>query len=280
MYKINCYNKKVILFQVGASGHFLAEFLTTEDITVLPTQRIDHRQRLSSVFVDETRPEYQFKGGCSTDCVNAIKKAITGDDPRIILSHCDTISEFRQLTDRAWIKKILPDTNFFGWIKNAVYKTHDIDHVIKQGMPQQIDFFFTNLKHWSEINRADQDRPKDMTIDFGKLYNIQYLKDLYRSANGCDPNADRIEFAEQYISKQFDPMHDCESTNIMDIIDHVDPHDSFGIATALFMYENNHNSIDQNRQWTINDFPDHITGCIEFLVAHSQNYLFLKDLNC
>ena len=38
----SAYDKKVILFQVGASGHFLAEFLTTEDITVLPNQRIDH----------------------------------------------------------------------------------------------------------------------------------------------------------------------------------------------------------------------------------------------
>lgn len=275
------YNKKVILFQVGASGHFLAEFLTTEDITVLPNQRIDHRQRLSSVFVDETSAEHQFKGGCSADCITAIKHAITNGDRRIILSHCDTVSEFRSFTDRVWIKKILPNTNFFGWIKNAVYKTHDVDQVMKKNIAQQIDFFFTNLKHWFEINRTDQDRPIDMTIDFGKLYDIQYLTDLYRSANGCDPSESRIEFAEQYVSKQFAQMDDCQATDMMDIIKHVNPRDSFGIATVLFMYEKNHNSIDQNRQWTLNDLPDSISQCIEFLIANSQNYLiFSKDSNC
>ena len=275
------YNKKVILFQVGASGHFLAEFLTTEDVKVLPNQRIDSRQRLSSVFVDETSAEYQFKGGCSADCITAIKNAISNQDRRIILSHCDAVSEFKQFTDKVWIKKILPNTNFFGWIKNAVYKTHNIDQVMKQNTTQQIDFFFTNLKHWYEINRTDQDRPTDMTIDFGKLYDTQYLIELYRSANGCEPNATRIKFAEQYISNQFDPMDDCQATSMRDIIDHINPTNSFDIATALFIYEKNHNSIDQNRQWTLNDFPDSISQCIEFLIANSHNYsIFSKDSNC
>jgi hypothetical protein len=277
----SAYDKKVILFQVGASGHFLAEFLTTEDITVLPNQRIDHRQRLSSVFVDETSAEYQFNGGCSADCITAIKNAIANDDRRIILSHCDTISEFRSFTDRVWIRKILPNTNFFGWIKNAVYKTHNVDHVIKQSMPQQIDFCFTNLKHWYEIDRADQDRPSDMTIDFGKLYDIQYLIELYRSANGCNPSESRIKFAEQYVSKQFAPINDCSATSMIDIIKHVTPTDSFDIATVLFMYEKNHHSIDQNRRWTLNDFPDSIPQCIEFLIANSKKYSnFSKDSNC
>lgn len=275
------YNKKVILFQVGASGHFLAEFLNTGDIKVLPNRRIDHKQKLSSVFVDETRDEYKFRGGCSADCITAIKNAIANDDQRIILSHCDSVSEFRPLTNRVWIRKILPNTNFFGWIKNAVYKTHDVDHVINQRMPQQIDFYFTNLKHWFEINLADQDRPIDMIIDFGKLCDIQYLTDLYVSANDCTPSESRIEFAEQYVSKQFAPMNDCSSTSMIDIIRHVAPTDSFDIATVLFMYEKNHHSIDKNRQWALNDFPDSISQCIEFLIANSQNYsIFSKDSNC
>ena len=223
------YNKKVILFQVGASGHFLAEFLNTGDIKVLPNQRIDYRQRLSSVFVDETSADHQFKGGCSVDCINSIKNAISNGDQRIILSHCDAVSEFRQFTDRVWIKKILPITNFIGWIKNAVYKTHNIDQVMKQNIKQQIDFCFTNLKHWYEINRADQDRPSDMTIDFGKLYDIQYLIELYKSANGCEPDTTRIKFAQQYISNQFDPIDDCQATGMREIIDHINPKNSFDI---------------------------------------------------
>jgi hypothetical protein len=274
------YNKKVILFQVGASGHFLAEFLNTGDITVLPNQRIDRRQRLSSVFVDETSAEYQFKGGCSADCINSIKSAISNQDQRIILSHCDAVSEFQPFTNLAWIKKIVPNTNFFGWIKNAVYKTQDIDRVIKKNMAQQIDFYFTNMKHWYNIDRADQDRPSDMTIDFGKLYDIQHLIDLYRSANGCEPDHTRIDFAEQYVSKQFAPIDDCESTDIRDIIEHVTPRNSFDMATVLFMYEKNHDSIDQNRQWTLEDFPDSIPQCIEFLTANSQNYSIFKEKSC
>ena len=275
------YDKKVILFQVGASGHFLAEFLNTGDITVLPNQRIDYKQRLSSVFVDETSADHQFKGGCSVDCIDAIKKAIAIRDRRIILSHCDAVSEFKQFTDKVWIKKILPNTNFFGWIKNAVYKTHNIDQVMKQNIAQQIDFCFTNLKHWYEINLADQDRPGDMTVDFGKLYDIQHLIELYRSANGFEPDTTRIEFAEQYISNQFDPMDDCSATGMGEIIDHINPKNSFDIATALFIYEKNHHSIDQNRWWTTNDFPDSISQCIEFLIANSKKYsIFSKDSNC
>ena len=272
------YDKKVILFQVGASGHFLAEFLNTGDITVSPDQRIDGRQRLSSVFVDETSAEYQFKGGCSADCITAIKNAISNQDRRIILSHCDTVSEFKKFTNKVWIKKIVPTTNFFGWIKNAVYKIHDIDQVMKKNIAQQINFYFTNLKHWYKINRADQDRPSDMTIDFGKLYDMQYLADLYRSANGCDPSESRIKFAEQYVSKQFAPIHDCLATDIRDIIEHVNPTDSFDIATALFMYEKNHDSIDQNRWWTFDNFPDSIPQCIEFLIANSQNYSIFQRI--
>ena len=275
------YDKKVILFQVGASGHFLAEFLNTGDITVLPNQRIDYKQRLSSVFIDETSADHQFKGGCSVDCIDAIKKAISIEDRRIILSHCDAVSEFKQFTNKVWIKKILPNTNFFGWIKNAVYKTHNIDQVMKQNITQQIDFYFTNLKHWYKINRADQDRPIDMTIDFGKLYDIQYLIDLYISANGCEPNNTRIKFAQQYICNQLSPIHDCQATDMTDIIEHVTPKNSFDIATVLFMYEKNHDSIDQNRWWTFDHFPDSIPQCIEFLIANSQNYsIFSKDSNC
>jgi hypothetical protein len=270
------YNKKVILFQVGASGHFLAEFLTSQDIKALPTQRIDCGQKLSSVFVDETRPEYQFKGGCSVDCINAVKTTISSQDNRIILSHCDAVSEFRQFSDQVWIRKILPITNFFGWIKNAVYKTHNVGSVINLGIAQQIDFFFTNLKYWFEIDRADLDRPSDMIIDFGKLYDIQYLTDLYRSANDQDPGPSRIEFAKQYASKQFAPIHDCESTHMIDIVTHIDPRDSFDIAAALFIYEKNHNTIDQNRRWNLADFPNSITGCIEFLMANSPNYSILQ----
>ena len=275
------YDKKVILFQVGASGHFLAEFLNTGDITVLPNQRIDRRQRLSSVFVDETSADHQFRGGCSVDCIDAIKKAIAIGDRQIILSHCDAVSEFKQFTNQVWIKKILPNTNFFGWIKNAVYKTHNVDRVMKQNMTQQIDFCFTNLKHWYEINRADQDRPSGMTIDFGKLYDIQYLIELYRSANGCEPDTTRIKFAEQYISNQFAPMDDCPASDMRDIIDHVNPKNSFDIATALFIYEKNHDSVDQNRWWTFDNFPGSIPQCIEFLIANSKKYsIFSKDSNC
>jgi hypothetical protein len=46
----------------------------------------------------------------------------------------------------------------------------------------------------------------------------------------------------------------------------------YDLAILLFMYEKNHNTVDQNRLWTINHIPVDVDQAVEFLVKNSKNY--------
>jgi len=272
------YNKKVILFQAGSSGNFLAAFLTVGNIFVLPNNRIDLGQKVSSaIFVSgESSHDKRFIDFDSDICLANIKTAIVNSPQQVILSHYQKISKLREFESTNWIKKVAPTNNIFGWIKNIMYKKQYVEKIDfrQTAMTQQVDACFVNLQNWYEINRVDIDCPSDMIIDFDKINDITYLVDLYKSANGNHPDDMRIKFAEEYISKQFSPINDCDKMSIIDIVEHVDPKDAFDIATALFIYEKNHNTIDSNRLWTIDDLPNTVPECIEFLIANEKNYSF------
>ena len=271
------YNKKVILFQAGSSGNFLATLLTTGTIFVLPNARIDLGQTLSSaVFISgEQSPDIKFNDFDSDVCLKNIKNAIMHDQRQVILSHYQQISLLKEFESTNWIKKIVPGSNIFGWIKNIVYKKQYVEMVdlTKARFQHQVDENLMNLATWYNLYLQDNDTPADMIIDFGRMYDITYLTDLYKSANGSLPDDLRIKFAEKYISNQFPPLNDCDSKSIIDIIEHVNPKDPFDIATALFIYEKNHNTIDCNRLWTIDNLPNTIPECIEFLIENERNYL-------
>lgn len=273
----NNYSKKVILFQAGSSGNFLAALLTNGNIFVLPNTRIDLGQRISSaVFISgEQSSDKRFNDFDSDACLKNIKTAIMHDQRQVILSHYQQVSELREFESTNWIKKIVPGTNIFGWIKNIVHKKQYVELVDLRStnFRYQVDGNLMNLKTWYDLNQQDKDVPTNMTVDFGRMYDITYLADLYKSANGSYPDDLRIKFAEEYISKQFPPLGDCDSNSMIDIIEHVKPLDSFDIATALFIYEKNHNTIDSNRLWSIDDLPNTVFGSIEFLIANERNYL-------
>jgi len=271
------YNKKVILFPAGASGNFLASLLTTGTISVLPNSRIDLGQTISSAVLvtGEHSPDSKFNDFESDICLKNIKDAVMYDQRQVILSHYQQVTKLREFESTNWIKKIVPGTNIFGWIKNIVYKKQYVEMIdlTKAGFQYQVDGNLMNLRTWYDLNLQDNDTPADMTIDFGRMYDITYLADLYKSANGSLPDDLRIKFAEEYISKQFPPLNDCDSKSMIDIIEHVNPKDPFDIATVLFIYEKNHNTIDCNRLWTIDNLPNTIPKCIEFLINNEQNYL-------
>ena len=271
------YNKKIILFQAGSSGHFLASLLTTGNIFVLPNTRIDLGQTISSaVFITgDHSPDSKFNDFESDLCLQNIKNAIVHDQRQVILSHYQHVSKLREFESTNWIKKIVPGTNIFGWIKNLVYKKQHVESVDLKNTSFrfQVDTNLMNLNTWYQSNLQDTDTPEDMIIDFGSICNMTYLADLYQSVNGSALDKSRIKFAEEYISKQFLPMSDCDSTSMEEIIQHVNPQDSFDIATVLFIYEKNHNTIDSNRMWTIDDLPNTVSDCIEFLISNKQNYL-------
>lgn len=276
----NCNNKKVILFPVGASGNFLTALVTTGKINVLPNHRIDLGQTISSAIMihgDES-PDKRFVDVTSDRCLANIKDAIVNDPHQVIMSHYLGVSQLREFADTCWIRKISPITNKFGWIKNVYSKKQTVEQTdyTNTSFRYQVDIGVLEIAQLYEMQATDTDLPSDMTIDFGKLSDIEFLKELYASANGEDIDSMRLEFAKNYIGKQGKAVDDCDSKNLADIIKHVDPQDAFDVATVLFIYEKNHNTVDKNRLWTIDDLPNSLSDSLEFLVSNADNYTIFK----
>jgi hypothetical protein len=148
------YQKKVILFPAGASGHFLSSFLTTGKVFVQSQYRIDLGQKLSSAtFV-------------ASD-LDKIKHTILTDSKQTILTHYDQVSNLREFQDQYWIRKIYPKTNMFGWLKNVFYKKQQIEKIdVSQAqLLTQFDFMFENITHFYFLLKADCDRPEDLIIE-------------------------------------------------------------------------------------------------------------------
>ena len=254
------YDKKIILFPAGASGHFLGEFLTIGKTFVLPQQRIDLGQSLSSaIFVSD---------------LEHIKDVVINTSHQVILSHYSNISDLEEFKDQYWLRKVYPKTNLFGWTKNVFYKKQQIEKVnySQATMLQQFDSMFLNLEDFYFQIKQDTDCPADLTIDFGQILNLDFLIDLYREANNEEPDDEKKMFAQSYINQQGPVINDCDYTNITDIINLNKPMDLYDLAILLFIYEKNHNTIDQNRNWTINDLPTDVNRAVEFLVSNAKNY--------
>jgi len=255
------YQKKIILFPAGASGHFLSAFLTTGNNYVTAQHRIDLGQTLSnSTFVPSD--------------LEKIKHTIVNDNCQTILTHYDKISNLREFENQHWLRKIYPHTNTFGWLKNVFYKKQTIESVkfTQSDMLVQFDAMFENMKDFYFILSADTDCPSELTIDFGKITDLNYLIKLYNEANGSNPSEDKIAFAQTYIDLQNKPINDCNLLNMEDLATMIDPQDLYDLVTLLFMYEKNHNTIDQHRLWTINDLPTDINCAVDFLIKNSKKY--------
>lgn len=254
-------NRKIILFSAGASGHFLGEFLTTGNTFVLPKERIDLGQTLSSAIFAED--------------LDGIKDTFLNTQYQVILSHYGEISKLAEFKDQVWLKKIYPQTNLFGWAKNVFYKKQQIEKVnySRTNTLHQFDSMFSNLQEFYFQIKQDQDLPPDQIIDFGQILNLDYLVELYRDANNAEPPEEKKLFARAYIEKQGRVINDCEYTNMVDIVNFIKPADLYDLAILLFIYEKNHNTVDQNRNWTIDDLPTDINHAIDFLVTNSKNYV-------
>ena len=257
---LNKYDKKIILFPPGASGNFLSEFLTVGESFVIPQNRIDLGQRLSSAIF-------------ATD-LDDIKFMVNDDNHQVVLSHYSNVSDLLEFQDQHWLRKIYPCTNLFGWATNVFYKKQQIEKVLysQATMLKQFDAMFENLRDFYFKIKEDSDCPPELTLDFGKFSDINYLIDLYRDANQADPPEKKILFAQAYIDAQRPAINDCNCTDMLDIVNLIKPTDIYGVAILLFMYEKNNNTIDQNRNWTINDLPNTVDDAIEFLLTNSKNY--------
>ena len=228
------YQKKIILFPAGASGNFLAAFLTTGKNLVNAQYRIDLGQTVSSaIFVDSD--------------LDQIKDTVINDYHQTILSHYRNVSDLREFQSQYWLRKIYPCTNLFGWLKNVFYKKQQIEKVdvSRAEMLVQFDFMFENMKHFYFWLKEDTDCPENLTIDFGKIKNIDYLIDLYVDANGQHPDDEKINFAVEYINVQSPTIDDCDYLDIEDIVDLINPQDLYDVAALLFIYEKNNKTSEK-----------------------------------
>ena len=210
----------------------------------------------------------------SERCEQALIDWIMQSHAQIALSHYMPVQKLLPYTPHAWIRKIHPINNVFGCLKNIFYKKQNLDWInyTQTDFVFQFDQIFEGLKDWYFKIKNDKDLPDGLVIDFGKLYNIDYLVELFREANGFEPDSVKLLWAQNYLDKQFPAIHDCEYLDMQQIIDYIQPKDVFDTATVLFIYEKNHRTIDVNRLWSIDSLPGSVTEALEFLINNQQKY--------
>ena len=181
------------------------------------------------------------------------------------------------ITDTKHLQKIIPDearfitiwphSNKFGWIKTNLYKgffknqnNHKIDDFI---------YFYNIIKYVDRRFSHIVVNSKD-TVDYGDLYNISFLKILFLKVNGEEASSKKIDWASEYIGKQFSRIDDSDLTNFGKLRRKIDPKDLFDVAVLLFLFERNNPHIKRN--WTIKDIPNDFYPALAFLDENHKKY--------
>jgi hypothetical protein len=276
------YKHQVILFHAGASGNFLANFLIVNKNLLEPQFRIDWQQHNTNIYFAGNSSSVDRRIVFFDDVVvlDKICNILEQGSHQIVLSHYLSVSRLRNVKEEVWVRKIYPKTNIFGLIKNIHFKKQSLEFTDYSGADfrTQIDQAFMIIADHYQMIKQDQDCPDDLTIDFGLLYNVQYLVDLFESVHGFAPDKLKKDWAQTYIDQQFATCNDCDYKDMQQIIDHVQPKDFFDVALVLFIYEKNHNTVDRNRLWTIDHLPDNINDSLKFFITNSTKYtIFNKD---
>ena len=275
------YKHKVILFHAGAGGNFLANFLVVDKNLLNPQFRIDWQQSNNNIiFVGNSAGVDRRIVFFDKTALDKIYNILEHNSPQILLSHYIEVSQLRNVKEDVWVRKIYPKTNIFGLIKNINFKKQILEFTDYSGADfrTQVDQAFIIIDDNYQMIQQDQDCPDDLTIDFGLLYNIQYLVELFKSVHGFLPDNLKIDWAQTYINQQFATCSDCEYKDMQQIIDHVNPKDFFDVALVLFIYEKNHKTVNQNRLWTIDHLPDNVNDALTFFITNSTKYtIFNKE---
>jgi hypothetical protein len=274
------YKQQIILFPAGASGNFLANFLIVDKKLLKPSFRIDWNQgNPNIIFIgNSSTVDRRIVKFDSTQVLEDIHKVIEQQTHQVILSHFLAVSQLKNISEHTWVRKIYPKTNLFGLIKNVNFKKQMLESVDYTNIDfaAKVDQAFIIIDNQYRTIKQDCDCPNEFIIDFGMLYNEDYLVELFESVHGYPADHLKIEWAKNYIDQQFLKCDDCDYKDMQQIIDHVQPKDFFDVAATLFMYEKNHNTIDSNRLWSIDDLPNNINGALEFLKANSKKYTIFQ----
>lgn len=271
------FKKQLILFYPGGSGQFLSQFLSHD------WDKSEAKLRLDTGIINELQAQdrqvYMIAGKSydrwNEEDRNKICEMLENGNNQIILSHHLNISDFRKYSNEVWTRKIFPKTNVFGMIKNNQLKKYDLEltNYTTTNLGTRVDNIFLIMHELYKDLRGDKDTPDDLTIDFGMLYDIDFLIDQHKDVHGYRPHDEKIAWAEKYIELQFEPIEDCDYKDIDQLIEYIQPKDPFDVALLIYLYEKNNDTIDIGRLgWSIDKLPNSIDDAVLYIKENSKRY--------
>lgn len=257
------------MFDCGLGGNFLANFMSTKS-ELEPSFRVDWQQINPAIDMIGPRRLQEFD---DAEWLKVIDAWVRKKDRHTMLTHYVKISNLLQYSDQCWIRKIVADNYMLSHAKNAYFKIKQLEQVnYETTLSVWVDEMLMYLSEFYRISLNDKDRPADYVIEYHKLYDIDFLTNLYIEINGAKPPQQKLVWAQEYINKQFPLLPYPKSTTMEGIVAEINPRDAFDVAACLFVYENNWKTIDRNRLWTIDDLPNDVDQAIEFLLKNQKNY--------
>lgn len=261
----------IVSYLPGMPGQPLADFLFAEhdkDYFSEAYERKDRGQfnisylkKSSYLADDETNQMYYDK----------IKAIIPMCTTHLVTDYRE-YSKLKELAPTHMVIKLHPKTNILGYIKRYITRTSIGENYNESEFSIVIDSIFGEIS--TIYDAIINDKEIDQVVDYSDLADEKYLIELFKQVNdGGEPDEYSLEYAQEMIIKtNADHFNDCTSLNIEKIIDTVGPKDFFDIALCIFLYERNYNTINKNRQWTIDDMPADIIQAVQFLIRNSKNY--------
>ena len=119
------FEKRIISFQVGAGGNFLANFLSDDDVNVEADFRIDwprQKNPLIASFAPVTLDELVV-----ADFLRKVDEWTKQTKTQTLITHYRNISNFIKYKDSCWFRKIVPGKHILTYCKNVWYKKRELD---------------------------------------------------------------------------------------------------------------------------------------------------------
>jgi hypothetical protein len=270
----------VISFIAGTSGNFLRSFLAdTWYDNPSWRQDFDVRDQLLP-----TSPRFQISEHHN-------KHTDYNNKSYIICTHICDIKELRKLFPTALVIKIHVLNNYYGFLKNLMFKKKLLESDFTNYYQDLVKFMhvcFWHLKNDDLINTFDLTRDNNtVEFDFAGLYDINQTKSLYLAIHGDELPEQGYKFHREYINSQFPKIPNCtepEANNLDYIyqqvtVDHKDKLcQIFDLMTIVYFFERNNKLLNHVRTWDFSNMPtSSVDDSINFLrtVLNAKNYFLI-----
>ena len=280
------------MFPPGASGNFLANWLTPDEKCLMPPNymidSVDNTNPYRKVLYlgqgYHSQPWSFFNGIVPNlnkvdknskywlrflSSVNDIKLSSAN---QIIITHVLDEATIKKHIGHAIYITIWPYSNVFGYIRSTINKSILFNMTETERSSINLDRLLCMIEYtvidW--VKNKNYDLANTMVIDYGNLYKIDHLKKLYLDILGESPSLYRIEWAEKYISTQGKPITDTEISDYDLLKQQIDPTSLTDLAILLYLHEKNNPKM--KRCWTIDDVPTDFKSAADFLYKNRHNY--------